>query len=63
MPSKQSLSALQSVLGIERAVLVQASCHGTDNRAMLDVIKLSGGRYRGVAILDASSTETDYAAP
>ena len=59
---KQSLSALQSVLGIERAVIVQASCHGTDNRAMLDAIKTSGGRYRGVAIVDASFTETDYAA-
>jgi len=59
---KQSLSALQSVLGIERAVIVQASCHGTDNRAMLDAIKTSDGRYRGVAILDASFTEADYAA-
>ena len=45
------------MLGIERAVIVQASCHGTDNRAMLDAIKTSGGRYRGVAILDASFTE------
>jgi 2-pyrone-4,6-dicarboxylate lactonase len=59
---KESLAALQSVLGIERAVLVQASCHGTDNRAMLDAIKTSAGRYRGVAIVDASFTETDYAA-
>ena len=50
------------MLGIERAVLVQASCHGTDNRAMLDAIKARGGRYRGVAILDSSVTEADYAA-
>lgn len=59
---KESLSALQSILGIDRAVLVQASCHGTDNRAMLDAIRTSGGRYRGVAILDASFSEPDYAA-
>ncbi len=59
---KESLSALHAVLGIERAVLVQASCHGTDNRAMLDAIKASGGRYRGVAILDSAFTEADYAA-
>jgi 2-pyrone-4,6-dicarboxylate lactonase len=59
---KESLAALHAVLGIERAVLVQASCHGTDNRAMLDAIKASGGRYRGVAILDSSVTEADYAA-
>ena len=59
---KQSLSALHAVLGIERAVIVQASCHGADNRAMLDAVKTSGGRYRGVAIVDASFTETDYVA-
>ena len=59
---KESLSALHSVLGLERAVLVQASCHGTDNRAMLDAINTSGGRYRGVAIVDGSFTDTDYAA-
>lgn len=59
---KHALSALHSILGIERAVIVQASCHGTDNRAMLDAIATSGGRYRGVAIVDASFTESDYAA-
>jgi 2-pyrone-4,6-dicarboxylate lactonase len=59
---KQSLARLHSVLGIERAVLVQASCHGTDHRAMLDAIRTSGGRYRGVAIVDGSFTDTDYAA-
>lgn len=59
---KASLSTLHSILGIERAVIVQASCHGTDNRAMLDAIETSGGRYRGVAIVDAAVTEKGYAA-
>lgn len=45
---KESLRKLHAVLGIERAVIVQASCHGTDNRAMLDAIASSSGRYRGV---------------
>lgn len=45
---KESLRKLHAVLGIERAVIVQASCHGTDNRAMLDAIASSNGRYRGV---------------
>jgi 2-pyrone-4,6-dicarboxylate lactonase len=58
---KQRLSALHQILGIERAVIVQASCHGTDNRAMLDAIATSGGRYRGIAIVDGSFTEKDYA--
>ena len=33
-------------------MIVQASCHGSDNRAMLDAIAASEGRYRGVAIVD-----------
>ncbi|MGL5114175.1 MAG: amidohydrolase family protein, partial [Beijerinckiaceae bacterium] len=32
----EALQALHLRLGIQRAVIVQASCHGTDNRAMLD---------------------------
>jgi len=45
---KENLRRLHNVLGIERAVIVQASCHGTDNSAMLDAIAASDGRYRGV---------------
>lgn len=46
--SKESLRKLHDILGIDRAVIVQASCHGTDNSAMLDAIATSDGRYRGV---------------
>jgi 2-pyrone-4,6-dicarboxylate lactonase len=59
---RDRLLALHQQLGIERAVIVQASCHGTDSRAMLDAIAASGGRYRGIAIVDESFTEQDYAA-
>jgi 2-pyrone-4,6-dicarboxylate lactonase len=59
---KENLVALHRILGIERAVIVQASCHGSDNRATLDAIASSGGRYRGIAIVDGSVTDTDYAA-
>lgn len=45
---KESLRKLHDILGIDRAVIVQASCHGTDNTAMLDAIASSDGRYRGV---------------
>jgi 2-pyrone-4,6-dicarboxylate lactonase len=45
---KENLSKLHDILGIDRAVIVQASCHGTDNSAMLDAIAASDGRYRGV---------------
>jgi predicted TIM-barrel fold metal-dependent hydrolase len=40
---------LQQTLGLDRAVLVNASCHGDDNSVILDAIAQSGGRYRGVA--------------
>jgi predicted TIM-barrel fold metal-dependent hydrolase len=59
---KRRLAELHKTLGIERAVIVQASCHGTDNRAMLDAIAASGGRCRGIAIADESFSEKDYAA-
>ncbi len=45
---------LQERLGLSRAVFVQASCHGTDNRAMLDALRRGGRRYAGVAMIDES---------
>ncbi len=54
------LKALQAILGLERAVLVNASCHGTDNRVILDAIAQSGGQYRGVANADDSFTAQDF---
>ena len=48
---------LQSTLGLDRAVLVNASCHGVDNTVIVDAIAQSGGRYRGVANADDSFSE------
>jgi predicted TIM-barrel fold metal-dependent hydrolase len=53
---------LQERLGLSRAVFVQASCHGTDNAAMLDAIASGGGRYAGVAMIDESFDTTDIGA-
>jgi len=49
-PSER-LADLHRHLGISRAVLVQASAHGTDNRAMLDAIRQSPASRRGVAMV------------
>lgn len=46
---KEALFALRDHLGFARNVIVQATCHGRDNRAMLDAIAHSQGRARGVA--------------
>jgi 2-pyrone-4,6-dicarboxylate lactonase len=48
---REKLRALHDHLGLSRAVLVQASCHGTDNRAMLDAMTWSKGAWRGVAMV------------
>ena len=58
---KEALAALHGKLGISRAVIVQASCHGTDNSAALDAIAWSGGRWRGVAIVDDHVTDAELA--
>ncbi|MBB6179214.1 amidohydrolase family protein [Pseudorhizobium flavum] len=55
---KEALAALHERLGLERAVIVQASCHGTDNRAMLDAIAWRPDSYRGVAIVDDTFDDT-----
>jgi predicted TIM-barrel fold metal-dependent hydrolase len=57
---KEMLRALHDHIGVERAVIVQASCHGTDNRAMLDCIASDPKRYRGVAIVDDSFSGADF---
>jgi 2-pyrone-4,6-dicarboxylate lactonase len=59
---KEALAALHARLGVERTVIVQASCHGSDNRAMLDAIASDPSRYRGVAIVNANFTDADYEA-
>ena len=57
--SAEKLAALHRHLGISCAVLVQASAHGTDNRAMLDAIARDPDRRRGVAMVDASIADQD----
>ena len=54
---KTMLAALHAHLGLSRAILVQASPHGSDNSAMLDAIAGSSGRWRGVAIVGKDVTD------
>lgn len=58
----EKLRAFHDHMGIDRAVVVQSAIHGTDNRAMLDALARSGGRYRGVANLDDGFGEAEIAA-
>ncbi|MER5308805.1 amidohydrolase family protein [Streptomyces sp. NPDC002773] len=57
--SKDQLFALRDHLGFTRSVIVQATCHGADNTAMVDALRASKGMARGVATVrpDVSDEE------
>jgi 2-pyrone-4,6-dicarboxylate lactonase len=57
--SKEQLFALRDFLGFDNNVIVQATCHGTDNRALVDALRASRGRARGVATVDRSVTDAE----
>ena len=58
----EMLFALRDHLGFARNVIVQASCHGTDNAATLNAIAKSGGKARGVAVVDPAISDAELAA-
>jgi len=58
----EMLFALRDRLGFSRNVIVQASCHGTDNSATLDAIAKSEGKARGVAVVDPGISERELRA-
>ena len=60
--SREQLFALRDQLGFARNVIVQATCHGADNRAMTDACLASQGRARGVATVRRSVTDEDLQA-
>ena len=57
--SKAQLFALRDHLGFARNVVVQATCHGADNRAMVDACRASGGKARGVATVRRDVTDRE----
>jgi 2-pyrone-4,6-dicarboxylate lactonase len=60
-PSPASLDeyrTLQASLGIERAVIVHPGVH-LDNQVSIDAVQASGGKWRGIALLDASVTKQE----
>lgn len=59
---KAKLFALRDHLGFSRNVIVQASCHGTDNAALLDALKAAGDLARGVAVVKPDISDAELAA-
>lgn len=59
---RDRLYALRDLLGFDRNVIVQATCHGTDNSAMIDALVHSDGKARGVATVGAGVMRHEIAA-
>ena len=58
---KEKLFALRDFLGFERNVIVQATCHGADNRALVDALLAADDRARGVATIRPGVTRSELA--
>ena len=59
---KDELWVLRDHLGFHRNVIVQATCHGTDNRALCDAIAHAEGRAKGVASVATSISNSELSA-
>lgn len=57
--SREQLFALRDFLGFEKNVVVQATCHGSDNSALLDVLEHSSDKARGVVTVKSDVTEAE----
>ncbi len=60
--SKWALWKLRDRLGFSRNVIVQATCHGADNSAVVDALETSEGRARGVATVRATVSDAELQA-
>jgi len=56
---KGKLFQLRDFLGFDKNVIVQASCHSKDNRAMVDAIESSNGKAKGVAFVGEEVTDDE----
>ena len=59
--SWEQLFALRDFLGFEKNVVVQATCHGADNSALLDVLERAEDKARGVVTVRPDVTEAELA--
>ena len=59
---KEKLFELRDYLGFSRNVIVQASCHGSDNSALIDALEAAGDLARGVSVLSPDVTDKELKA-
>ena len=56
---KEKLFELRDYLGFERNVIVQASCHGRNNDALVDALVSSNDMARGVAVVSPDISDDE----
>jgi 2-pyrone-4,6-dicarboxylate lactonase len=56
---KEKLFALRDHLGFARNVIVQASCHGSNNDALKDALLAANGLARGVAVAGPETSDAE----
>ena len=59
---KEKLFELRDYLGFARNVIVQATCHGSDNAALVDALEGASDKARGVAVVDPKITDPELKA-
>jgi len=59
---KEKLFELRDYLGFARNVIVQATCHGSDNAALVDALEGASDKARGVAVVDPKITDAELKA-
>ena len=60
--SKEKLFALRDFLGFDKNVIVQASCHGKDNAALIDALENADGKARGIAVIGEEVSDEELVA-
>lgn len=59
---KETLWQRRDFLGLSRNIIVQATCHGADNRALVDALENSDGLARGVGAVKSDVTDDELQA-
>lgn len=55
----EQYTQLQKKLGLSRAVIVQPSVYGYDNRVLLEALKQGGENYRGIVVISHQTSEEE----
>jgi predicted TIM-barrel fold metal-dependent hydrolase len=57
--TRETFAALLNAYDMRHALLVQPSCYGTDNRAILDAVAWQPRRFKAIGVLDPAISERE----